>query len=282
MLDARARLRARHPERVGDRAHQDVGVAELGLEQDPEAVEEGEEPEARPDPAQVLGLVGARGEALQVGAVRDDRRWPGSRSGTCRGSRRAPRPRSGRRGRSAATRASARGSRRGREDLAHVRERDLVAADGAGDGAHQRAHAEALVAHPVGDGEVADAARAGGGGERADAGPSRWAAAGRRSGRTRGTSAPSAANGTKATLTSDQEQEDHAQHRPGEVLEHPLDGAAEGEDQHHARGSAPMAIQPCVAWSGAPGIRPIQAPSSVAAALPARAGQPSWKKPSTV
>ena len=33
------------------------------------------------------------------------------------------------------------------------------------------------------------------------------------------------------------------------------------------------------AWSGAPGMRPIHAPNSVAAALPARAGQPSWKKP---
>ena len=42
-----------------------------------------------------------------------------------------------------------------------------------------------------------------------------------------------------------------------------------------------VAIQAWVAWSAAPGMRPIQAPSSVAAALPASAGQPSWKKPST-
>ena len=40
-----------------------------------------------------------------------------------------------------------------------------------------------------------------------------------------------------------------------------------------------MAIHACVAWSGAPGMRPIHAPKSVAAALPASAGQPSWKKP---
>ena len=43
----------------------------------------------------------------------------------------------------------------------------------------------------------------------------------------------------------------------------------------------PMVIQPCAPWSGAPGIRPIQAANSAAAALPARAGQPSWKKPMT-
>ena len=41
-----------------------------------------------------------------------------------------------------------------------------------------------------------------------------------------------------------------------------------------------MAIHACAAWSGAPGMRPIHAPNSVAAALPARAGQPSWKNPS--
>ena len=40
-----------------------------------------------------------------------------------------------------------------------------------------------------------------------------------------------------------------------------------------------VATQAWTPWSGAPGIRPIQAPSSVAAALPARAGQPSWKNP---
>ena len=45
-----------------------------------------------------------------------------------------------------------------------------------------------------------------------------------------------------------------------------------------ARMSA-VVIQACVAWSGAPGMRPIHAPNSVAAALPASAGQPSWKKP---
>ena len=37
----------------------------------------------------------------------------------------------------------------------------------------------------------------------------------------------------------------------------------------------PLATQACAAWSGAPGMRPIQAPSSVAAALPASAGHPS-------
>ena len=63
----------RHPHRVGDRADEDVGVAELRLEQDPEAVEEREEPEAWPDLAQILGLIRAGGQALQIGAVRDDR-----------------------------------------------------------------------------------------------------------------------------------------------------------------------------------------------------------------
>ena len=58
--------------RVGDRAHQDVGVAELGLEQDPEAVEEGEEPEARPD--------------LLAGTWPGRRRRPGP-AGRCRGGR---------------------------------------------------------------------------------------------------------------------------------------------------------------------------------------------------
>ena len=48
-------------------------LPELGLEENPEAVEEGQEPEAGPDFAQVLGLIGAGREALQVGAVRDDR-----------------------------------------------------------------------------------------------------------------------------------------------------------------------------------------------------------------
>ncbi len=43
----------------------------------------------------------------------------------------------------------------------------------------------------------------------------------------------------------------------------------------------PTATHDWVAASGAPGIRPSHAPSSVAAALPASAGQPSWKKPST-
>ena len=37
----------------------------------------------------------------------------------------------------------------------------------------------------------------------------------------------------------------------------------------------PTAIHACAAWSGAPGMRPIHAPRSVAAALPARAGQPT-------
>ena len=41
----------------------------------------------------------------------------------------------------------------------------------------------------------------------------------------------------------------------------------------------PVATQAWTAWSGAPGMRPIHAPSSVAAALPASAGHPSWKKP---
>ena len=45
-----------------------------------------------------------------------------------------------------------------------------------------------------------------------------------------------------------------------------------------ARMSA-VVIQACDAWSGAPGMRPIHAPNSVAAALPAKAGQPSWKNP---
>jgi hypothetical protein len=43
-----------------------------------------------------------------------------------------------------------------------------------------------------------------------------------------------------------------------------------------------VATSACVGWSGAPGMRPIHAPRSVAAALPARAGHPSWKKPSTM
>ena len=82
-------------------------------------------------------------------------------------------------------------------------------------------------------------------------------------------------SGTNAMLIVDQEQEDDRQHRPGEVLEHALDGAAERQDEDDARGSSADAIHACVAWSGAPGMRPIQAPNSVAAALPASAGQPS-------
>ena len=38
-------------------------------------------------------------------------------------------------------------------------------------------------------------------------------------------------SGTNAMLIGEQEQEHHRQHRPGEVLEHALDGAAEGEDE---------------------------------------------------
>ena len=37
-------------------------------------------------------------------------------------------------------------------------------------------------------------------------------------------------------VDGEQEQEHHAEHRPGEVLEHPLDGAAERQDQHDGRG----------------------------------------------
>ena len=37
----------------------------------------------------------------------------------------------------------------------------------------------------------------------------------------------------------------------------------------------PIVIQAVVPWSGAPGMRPIHAPKSVAAALPASAGHPS-------
>ena len=36
-------------------------------------------------------------------------------------------------------------------------------------------------------------------------------------------------------VDGDEKQEHHAEHRPGEVLEHPLDGAAEREDQHDER-----------------------------------------------
>ena len=72
----------------------------------------------------------------------------------------------------------------------------------------------------------------------------------------------------------DQKQENDREHRPREVLEHPLDRAAEGQDDHDHANQA-VATQACVAWSGAPGMRPIHAPSSVAAALPASAGQPS-------
>jgi hypothetical protein len=51
------------------------------------------------------------------------------------------------------------------------------------------------------------------------------------------------------------------------------------------RTTAPSSTVAIATWdgaSGAPGMRPIHAPNSVAAALPARAGQPSWKKPATV
>jgi hypothetical protein len=40
-----------------------------------------------------------------------------------------------------------------------------------------------------------------------------------------------------------------------------------------------IVIHPCAPWSGAPGMRPIQAANSAAAALPASAGHPSWKNP---
>ena len=68
-----ARAGARHPHRVGDRSHQDVGVPELRLEQDPETVEQREEPEASPDPAEIFRLVGASRESLEIGPVRNDR-----------------------------------------------------------------------------------------------------------------------------------------------------------------------------------------------------------------
>ena len=71
IFHSRARLLDIHT-RVGDRPHQDVGVAELRLEENPEAVEERQEPEARPDLAEILGLIRAGRQALQIGAMRDD------------------------------------------------------------------------------------------------------------------------------------------------------------------------------------------------------------------
>ena len=69
---ATARPPARHPHGIGDGAHQDVRVSKLRLEQDPEAIEQRQEPEPRPDLAEIVGLVRAGRQALQIGPVRDD------------------------------------------------------------------------------------------------------------------------------------------------------------------------------------------------------------------
>ena len=86
-------------------------------------------------------------------------------------------------------------------------------------------------------------------------------------------------SGTNATLTTIRNRNTTAEHRPGEVLEHPLDRAAEGEDQDDGDDERRWRSRPACAWSGAPGMRPIQAPNSVAAALPASAGQPELEEP---
>ena len=119
---------------------------------------------------------------------------------------------------------------------ADVRQLDLVAADGAGNRADLRAHAEALVADPVGHREVAHAARAGRGGQRADQRPVD------RLRQPEKLKKPvkvchQCGSGTNAMLIGEQEQEHDRQHRPGEVLEHALDGAAEGQDQDDGAGS---------------------------------------------
>ena len=49
---------------------------------------------------------------------------------------------------------------------------------------------------------------------------------------------PPVGGGHEGDVDRDQEQEHDGQHRPGEVLEHPLDGAAEGQDEHHGEDQA--------------------------------------------
>ena len=105
------------------------------------------------------------------------------------------------------------------------------AADRARNRSHLRAHAEALVANPVGDGEVADPARPRSGRERADEPPvDRLRQPGEaEEARER---LPPVRERHERDVDGDQKQEHHAEHRPGEVLEHALDGAAERQDQH--------------------------------------------------
>ena len=74
------------------------------------------------------------------------------------------------------------------------------------------------------------------------------------------------AAGTKATLTAIRNRKTNAEHRPGEVLEHPLDGAAEGQDQHDGEDQR-VAIQ---AWRAPGRARPACGPSRPRTATPPR------------
>src|SRR5215212_5784776 len=96
-------------------------------------------------------------------------------------------------------------------------------AEGAGDRADGGAHAKALVTDPIGDGEVAQAAGAGGRGEGADEppvnrilDPGKFEEAEERAG--------PMGEGDESEVDDEQKREDEGEHRPGEVLEHPFDG----------------------------------------------------------
>ena len=132
--------------------------------------------------AEVLGLIGAGRQPLQVGAVRDDRRREIDVEKHAEEAEQRPRPRADRRGRSASTRASGpRFSGVVGKHRADVRQLISWPPTALGIAPTFDAHAEALVAHPVGDRQVAEAAGAGRCRQRADQRPVDRLRSGRRS-----------------------------------------------------------------------------------------------------
>jgi hypothetical protein len=101
-----------------------------------------------------------------------------------------------------------------------------VSADRAWDRADERSHAEAFVADPVRHGQIAHPAGASGCRERADETPvDRVPKA--RHGEESGERPNPVVERHEQQIHDDKEQKHHREHRPGDVLEHPLDGAAE-------------------------------------------------------
>ena len=196
---------------------------------------------------QVLGLVGAGREALQVGAVRDDRGGQVHVEEHAEEAEQAPHPRSDRRARSASTRASAPGSaawpetpcRRARAGSAWP-PTALGIAPTLAPMPKPLSRIQLVTVRLPMPPEPAVAASA-----PMSAPVDRLRQAGEAEEAPEGL--PPVRQRHERDVDDEQEQEHDAEHRPGEVLEHPLDGAAEREDQDDERGSAPTAIQPCAA-----------------------------------